>query len=126
MLSQGTPDDGGETHFSYVWELSEQTRRRVERGVMPEMHAWVAVPDHGIIVDATLGFQRENYTRTQAIANADASRWTNAELPAVFVGDSEDAGRLRLSYRADMAAIECVHVLREPTLARRWIRHYFD
>jgi hypothetical protein len=50
-------DDGvSSTHFSYVWEHSPTTMSRISQGLLPEMHAWCAIPETNEIIDMTTIF----------------------------------------------------------------------
>lgn len=50
-------DDGvSPTHMSYVWELSNDTFTRLQSNILPEVHAWVVVPDDRVIIDLTTLF----------------------------------------------------------------------
>ena len=50
-------DDGvSSTHFSYVWEHSMTTMNRIKQGLLPEMHAWCAIPETNEIIDMTTCF----------------------------------------------------------------------
>ena len=61
----GGIDDGvNATHFSYIWEPeSAETRARIAREEMPEMHVWVGLPDSGEILDVTTCFHQTQARR---------------------------------------------------------------
>lgn len=44
------------THFGYVFE-APVAYYRFAQGLLPEMHAWVVLPEHEEIIDLTTGFQ---------------------------------------------------------------------
>jgi hypothetical protein len=69
-------DDGvSPTHFAYVWDPdSAETSQRTALGLMPEMHAWVALPDSAEIVDLSAGYQLEQ-------AKLRGVRWTAPPPP---------------------------------------------
>jgi hypothetical protein len=44
------------THFGYVFE-KDVAFQRFNQGLLPELHAWVVVPEHEEIIDLTTGYQ---------------------------------------------------------------------
>ncbi len=47
-------DDGGPTHYSYVWDLKDPlTIQQILTKHMPEMHCWVGIIDDPAIIDTT-------------------------------------------------------------------------
>lgn len=54
-------DDGiGPTHLSYVWEPeSPVTRAALVRGMLPEIHAWLAILETQEVIDFSTGYLPE-------------------------------------------------------------------
>lgn len=47
-------DDGGTTHYSYVFDISHpRSAQRLAMGGLPEMHCWIGLPATQEIVDVT-------------------------------------------------------------------------
>lgn len=77
-------DDGiSNTHFAYVWEMSDITRMRMADGMMPEMHCWIGIPSTQEIVDISTYMLPE-----QAKLRAGIN-WT-AELPPDYIWSGRD------------------------------------
>lgn len=93
-------DDGvSATHFSYVWEpQSQATRERIAAGLMPELHAWVALPLRGELLDVTLGFQ-------PAQARRLGVAWSAPEPQAYVWGDQRQLDALGFLYAPNRLAI---------------------
>jgi hypothetical protein len=92
-------DDGViATHFSYMWTPTEPiSRAALARGLMPEMHAWIALPDEQTIVDFTSGMFPAHAKRMGGV------EWTGPLPPLYFWGTEEDLNGG--FYRPDVEAI---------------------
>jgi hypothetical protein len=91
-------DDGvHNTHFSYVWDPRHpRSIAACEQGRLPEMHAWVAIPSSGEIIDLTTRY-------LVARAAAEGMAWTAPEPPQ-FLWARISALPAGTIYRADPVA----------------------
>jgi hypothetical protein len=71
-------DDGKiDTHFTYLFEPdSRQTKKRLKRDRLPEMHMWVQLPDEQEIVDLTTRYLKVQCERRGRL------KWLAADPPA--------------------------------------------
>jgi hypothetical protein len=63
LRADGIDDGIGDTHFSYMWECEDnpaKALRDILRGTLPEMHAWLAIPDTQEVIDFSLFKTREH------------------------------------------------------------------
>lgn len=61
-------DDGvSPTHFSYVWDKHE-AMDKILRGIFPEIHVWVGIPESQTIIDLTTKYWPE---RCQQLIGCD-------------------------------------------------------
>lgn len=93
------------THFSYHWQgLSRRTIDKLflNRGVLPEIHCWVAFPDEGVIYDPTTKFIEDLAKDHGIMHKHKLPEWT-----WVTADDMPD-GWL---YRPEMDACELAHEL---------------
>jgi len=98
-------DDDGiiDTHFGYVFERSDRDRERFNRGLLPELHCWAAIPDTGELIDLTTGYQMDQARETAALD------WPAPELPPYYWGRVLPE---RWYYKPDLTAITLVlHLL---------------
>lgn len=95
-------DDGvSSTHFSYVWEPdSATTALRLQNNLLPEMHAWAAIPDTQEIVDVTTKYLPRQCEERACLA------WT-APQPPDFLWASADEWPDNVVYRPCILAIQC-------------------
>lgn len=105
-------DDGViNTHFSYVWEpRSKRTLAQLAAGVLPEMHAWAAIPATVEIIDLSTCYLPEQCRKTAGMA------WTAPAPPDYLWTDKLPEGVL---YRPELSAIQtALNLLKEASLHR--------
>lgn len=92
IISESEDDGVRPTNYSYMWEPgSERTLQQMSNLALPELHAWVALPDRNEVVDFTLGAQREMCKKLAGYEPTIA-------FPDYFWGNAEDAERLKYVY----------------------------
>jgi hypothetical protein len=98
-------DDGvSPTHFSYEWDLnSPASREALRRGMLPEMHCWVAIPTTGQLVDLTTRYLVQR-------ARQAGLTWTASEPPK-FLWTHACSLPPRVLYRADRYATSLAEML---------------
>lgn len=68
------------THVGHFWQnLSDMNiySMFLSRGILPEMHCWLALPDEGVIFDPTTAWLKD-------LADENGIPWTEPEPPAAL------------------------------------------
>ncbi len=100
-------DDDGRTHthYGYHWQPDHPASvARRAAGGLPELHAWVALPDAGEILD----FSTRDFKRLALMAGL---RWTAADPPDYLWCHVEELADRWTVYRADPDATVFVAAL---------------
>jgi hypothetical protein len=95
-------DDGkSPTHYSYVWDPDDPlSQAALAAGIMPELHAWIEIPDTHEIIDLTTRYLMSRATRA-------GLKWS-ASPPPPYLWTTRDKLPEGVIYRADPVATRFV------------------
>jgi hypothetical protein len=94
-------DDGVvNTHFSYMFEISKTTLKKILAGEMPEMHVWVAITNPQQIIDLTTLYVP---TQCKKLTGMD---WFCQTPPEFVWTEKDEIDGYYLNYVPDMTAIQ--------------------
>lgn len=103
VLAPWEKDDGVRpTHFAYEFD-AERAARDAAAGVLPEVHAWLAIPEAGEVVDFTLWAQPAQAARVAGV------EWRSPRT-RFFWGGREQARLAGYVYRPDPFAIAIAEI----------------
>jgi hypothetical protein len=90
------------THFGYQWDpCDEFSQEQMKRGLLPEIHIWIALPDENQIVDFSTGSFKKLCMEQHGLP------WETPDPPEYFWGSPEELAQLgQIAYWPNRQAID--------------------